>query len=289
MNRYLAFFLALVFASISISSACVAAPSELLRFSLETERGSDNIRATFRDESRGRHETDWSSGFKPSELIGLDVSGFRAGGTRPLRFAVMREAGRLDCSGNGGNAAAEGNCAFALNPAFTQLLASHGIAPPTRDEAFGLVAVNVRRELVNALGAARYPTPSIDDLIALTAVGADGRYISGLANTGYRPAAIHSLIEFKALNVTPEWIGGFARIGYANLPPDQLVQMRALGISPDFVAGFDRVGYRRLPVNTLVQFKAVGVTPEFAAAARQRKGSAPSVDELVRMRVLGDH
>jgi hypothetical protein len=288
MNRYLAFFLALVFASISISSACVAAPSDVLAFSLKAEGGNGNIRATFRDQTRGRHETNWSSGFKPSELVGLDMAGFRAGGTRPLRFAVMREAGRLDCSGNGGNAAAKGNCSFTLNPAFVQLLASHGIARPTRDEAFGLVAVNVHRELIDALAAARYPTPSVDDLIALTALGADGRYIGELAHAGYRPAAIHGLIEFKALNVTPEWIGGFARIGYANLPSDQLVQMRALSISPDFVSGFDRVGYGRLPVNTLVQFKAVGVTPAFAAEARQRKGSAPSVDELVRMRVLGN-
>ena len=288
MNRYLAFFLALVFASISISSACVAAPSELLHFSLRPERGSGNIHATFRDETRGRHDTNWSSGFKPSELIGLDVAGFRAGGTHPLRFAVVREAGRLDCSGSGGKSAATGDCSFALNPAFAQLLASHGIAQPTRDEAFGLVAVNVRREMVNALAAAHYPTPSVDDLIALTAVGADGRYIAGLAHAGYRPQSVHGLVAFKALNVTPEWIGGVARIGYANLPPEQLVQLRALDISPDFVAGFDRVGYRQLPVNTLVQFKAVGVTPEFAAAARQRKGAAPSVNELVRMRVLGD-
>jgi hypothetical protein len=288
MNRYLAFLLALVFASISISSACVAAPSDLVHFSLEAERGRDEIQARFRDESGDRHEGNWSNSFKPSELIGLDVSGFRAGGTRPLRFAIIRVAGRLDCSGSGGNAAASGNCSFAINPAFAQLLASRGIAQPTRGEAFGMVALNVRRELIDALATARYPTPSIDDLIALTALGTDGRYIAGLAHAGYRPAAVHSLIEFKALNVTPEWIGGFTRIGYGNLPPDELVQMRALEISPDFAAGFDRVGYGRLPVNTLVQFKAVGITPEFAAAARQRKGSVPSADELVRMRVLGE-
>ena len=288
MNRYLAFFLALVFASITVSSACVAAQSDWIHFSLTPDSRSGKIHATFRDDSSGRHEHNWSTSFPASELSGLDVAGFRAGGTRPLRFAIVREAGRLDCAGSGGNASAAGNCSFVLNPAFAQLLASHGIARPTRDEAFGLVAVNVRRELIGALAAAHYPTPAIDDLIALTAVGADGSYISGLAHAGYRPQSIHGLVAFKALNVTPEWIGGFARIGYANLPPEQLVQMRALNISPDFVAGFDRVGYRQLPVNTLAQFKAVGVTPEFAAAARQRKGSAPSVDELVRMRVLGD-
>ena len=288
MNRYLAFFLALVLASITVSSACVAAPSDWIRFSLEPEHEGGKIHATFRDENRGRHETNWSSGFTPSELVGLDVAGFRAGGAHPLRFAIVREAGRLDCSGNGGSAHAAGNCRFAADPAFSHLLSSRGIAQPTRDQAFGMMAVNVRRALIDAVAAARYPTPSIDDLIALTAVGADGRYIAGLAHAGYRPQSIHDLVEFKALNITPEWIGGFARIGYANLPANELVQLRALDISPDFVAGFDRIGYRHLPVNALVQLKAIGVTPQFAASARQRKGSAPSVDELVQMRVLGD-
>jgi hypothetical protein len=288
MNRYLAFFLALVFASISISSACVAAPSDLIHFSLAAERGSDKIQARFRDESRDRHEGNWSNGFKPSELIGLDVAGFRAAGAHPLHFALVREAGRIDCNGNGGNESAAGDCLFATDPAFAQLLTSRGISQPTREQAFGLIALNVRRELIDALAAARYPTPAVDDLIALTALGADGRYMTGLAHAGYRPQTVHGLIEFKALNITPEWIGGFVRIGYANLPSHELVQLRALDISPDFVAGFDRVGYRRLPVNTLVQFKAIGVTPQFAASARQRKGSSPSVDELVRMRVLGD-
>jgi hypothetical protein len=288
MNRYLAFFLALVFASLTVSSACVAQPSEWVSFSLKPERGSDKIHVDFRDDSRGHHENNWSSGFKPSELIGLDVAGFRAGGAHALRFAIVREAGRIDCNGNGGNGYATGDCQFGTDPAFAQLLSSRGIAKPTREQAFGLIALNVRRELIEAVAAAHYPTPGVDDLIALTAVGADGRYITGLAQAGYRPQSIHSLVEFRALNITPEWIGGFARIGYANLPPNQLVQLRALDISPDFVVGFDRAGYRQLPVNTLVQFKAIGVTPQFAASARQRKGSAPSVDELVRMRVLGD-
>ena len=53
MNRYLAFFLALVFASISVSSACVAAPSAWIDFSLKTERGSYQIRANFHNEQCG--------------------------------------------------------------------------------------------------------------------------------------------------------------------------------------------------------------------------------------------
>lgn len=289
MNRCLAFLCAVLLASITISSACVAQPTDWIRFTLKSQSGNDRLKASFDREGAGRGEHEWSTGFRPSDLFGLNLAGFYTPGSRPLGFAVVREAGRLDCSGNGGGGYANGNCRFTADPAFTQALVSHGIARPTEEEAFSLMAVNAHRELVEAIAAARYPTPSIDDLMALSALDVTGRYIADLSRVGYRPQGIHSLIEFKALNITPEWIGGLVQIGYANLPSDELVQLKALNITADYIAGFDRVGYRRLPVETLVQFKAVGVTPEFVVAMQQRRSARPSPDELVQLRVLGFH
>ena len=235
MNRCLAFLLALIFATVSVSSACVAAPGDAIRFTLEPERGnSAKIHASFRDQAlerdkkRDRDENSWSTGFPPSELIGMDISSFRAAGTRPLRFAVVREAGRLDCAGNGGGSHATGNCRFTADPGFTQLLVSRGIGRPTREQAFGLMAVNARSEVIDAVAAAHYPTPSIDNLMALSALDVDGRYIAGMSRVGYRPNTLQSLVEFKALGITPEWIGGFTRIGYGTLPGSELVQLKAL-------------------------------------------------------------
>jgi hypothetical protein len=288
MNRCLAFLLALMVATLTVSSACVAAPSDWIHFTLEPQRGDGaRIRATFRDQDRDRDRHDWSTEFLPSELAGLDTAGFRASGSRPLRFALIREAGRLDCSGHGGESYAAGNCSFTADARFNQLLIDRGIGRPTEEQAFGLMAVNARREVIEAIAAAHYPTPTIDDLTALAALQVDGRYIHDLAQVGYRPKGIQSLIEFKALGITPEWIGGFARAGYGNLPPDELVQFRALGITPDFITGFDRIGYRNLPAETLTQFKALGITPEFVRSAEPSGQRQLSVDELVQRRLFG--
>jgi hypothetical protein len=288
MNRCLAFIGALLLAFISISSACTAAPGQWIHFTLESRPGDDGgIHASFRKEVRGRDENNWSTGFPPSKLAGLDVAGFRAGGTRPLRFAVIREAGRLDCSGHGGEGYAAGTCSFAPDPAFTQLLASRGIGRPSDDQSFGLMAVNARRELIDAVAAARYPTPTINDLMALSALGVDGGYIGGLAHVGYRPHTIHSLIEFKALGITPQWIGGFVRMGYGNMPAEELVQLKALDITPEYIAGFDRIGYRNLPVDKLVQLKALDVTPEFVSRIAAVDGGLPPVEKLVQLKALG--
>ena len=288
MNRCVAFVFALVCAFITVSSACIAQPAEWIHFTLEPERGNPGkIHASFRDQTRDRDQNSWSTGFMPSDLIGLEVSGFHGSGTRPLHFAIVREAGRLDCNGNGGNGYAAGICRFTADPAFSQLLASRGIGRPTREQAFGLMAVNARREVIDAVAAARYPTLTIDNLMALAALGVDGRYISEMARTGYRPASIHSLIEFKALGITPDWIAGFARVGYANVPGEGLVQMRALGITPEFISGYQRIGYRNLPVSTLVRLKALDITPEFVRSAVTPGAPMPQVNKLVEMKMFG--
>ncbi|MFL6777087.1 MAG: hypothetical protein ACJ8FN_11925 [Sphingomicrobium sp.] len=288
MNRPLAFACALLVAFVTVSTACFAAPSNSIGFTLQqSPRDPTKIRASFRDQSRGGDRDNWSTGFMPSDLIGLEVSSFHAAGSRPLHFSIAREAGRLDCAGNGGNSYATGSCRFTENTAFMQLLSSRGIGRPNHQQAFGLMAVNARRDVIDAVAAARYPTPSIDDLMALAALGANGRYITEMSRAGYRPRSIHSLIEFKALNITPEWIAGFARVGYANVRGDGLVQMRALNISPEFIAGYQRIGYRDLPVDTLVQLKALNISPEFVRSTVQTGQAMPPVDDLVEMKLFG--
>ena len=286
MNRCLAFVFALLFASLSVASACTAQAPDWVHFTLEPQRGSSEIRATFNDEGRRRGDHRWSTSFAAPQLVGLDVASFRASGTRPIRFAVVREAGRLDCSGHGGDAYAAGNCSFTANSAFAQLLASRGIGRPTSEQAFTLMAVDARRELIDAVAAANYPTPKIDDLVALSALEVDGNYIRGLAQAGYRPRSIHTLVEFKALEITPEYIGNFARMGYANMAPDELIQLKALDITPAYIAGFERAGYRNLSVDKLVQLKALDVTPEFIRAMQSDADGKPSIDDVVQSKVF---
>lgn len=287
MNRFFALIGALLLAFISVSSACTAAPGGWLHFALEPDHGSDRIKASFRSENRPDHQNNWSTGFRPSDLVGLDLAGFRSSGSRPLHFSVIREAGRLDCSGHGGESYAAGNCSFTRDAAFARLLEDRGIGNPTDEQALGLMAVNARRDVIDAVAAARYPTPSINDLMALSALGVDGAYIRSMAAAGYRPQSVDALVQFKALNITPAWIAGFSRIGYANLPAEHLVQLKALDITPEFIAGFDRLGYGHLKVDELVQLKALNITPDFVQRIAAADSALPSVDKLVELKAFG--
>jgi len=286
MNRCIALIAALLCATLSVASACTAATADdWVQFAIEPARNSSEVKVTFRDDRR--NDSRWSASFPPSQLLGFDLNGFRAVGSRPVRFAIAREAGRLDCAGNGGSSYASGNCRFTPDAGFMQLLRARGIGTPDREQAFGLMAVDVRREVIDAVAAARYPTPTLDQLMALTAVGVSGPYIRDLAKAGYRPDSIQDLVEFRALNITPDFIGGFARIGYSNMDPDDLVQLKALNITPEFVASFERIGYRNLPIDTLVQLKALNITPEFVRSVERTPGEMPSVSALVERKMFG--
>ena len=285
MTKMLAFIAALLMTGVTVSSACVANSPAPLRFTIEQSRSADRLQISFkRADDEYRHNS-WSSSFRPGELAGFDAAAFRAAATRPIRFTIVREGGRVDCAGNGGNAMAIGTCSLTPDRAFNDFLASRGIPRPTEDQTFGLFAVNARRELVTALAAANSPTPTVDKLMELSAVGVTPSYISELASHGYRPASLQSLVEFGAMNITPQFIGSFARAGYSNLSPGDLVQLKALDITSEYVASFERLGYRDLPVSTLVQLKAMNVTPEFVKAVQQG-GALPSPDRLVQIRAV---
>lgn len=288
MKRPLDLACASLLAVAAVSATTAAQPADVIHFSLEPERGdAGRIHATFAGDRGDHRHNNWSTGFLPSEMAGLEVSSFRSPGTRPLHFAIIRESGRLDCAGTGGSNSGTGNCRFTDIPGFTQLLVSRGIGRPDREQAFGLMAVNARRDVIDAVAAAHYPTPTIDNLLALAALGVDGGYISGMARAGYRPDTIRSLVEFKALGITPEWIAGFSRVGYANLPADGLVQLKALGVTPEYIAGFQRIGYRDLPARQLVELKALDITPDFVRATVGLQAAMPPVSALIEYKMFG--
>ncbi len=288
MHRCFAILCACLLSLVSISSAGFSATVDDIAFTLSPSgNGESAVHGDFRQERTSRGQNNWTTNFHPREFVGLDLAGFRAMGARPLRFAVIREAGRLDCAGQGGGSRATGECRFSADPAFAQTLARLGVERPDTAQSFGLMALNARRATIEAIVAARYPVKSVDQLLGLTALGVDAPYINAMAAAGYRLRSIDDLIQFKALGITPEWIASFVRAGYANMPADHLVQMKALDITPAFVAGFERAGYGRLPVDSLVQLKALGVTPEWAREMERRHGHRPTVDQLVQMKALG--
>jgi len=120
MNRPLAMLAALVVSALAVSSACIATPVTAMDFRMNAD-SSNRIQLRLY-QADDRHNGSMTSSFAPNELSGLDVAALRQPGNRPIRFALVREAGRVDCSGSGGNAVATGRCGFTPDAGFTAML-----------------------------------------------------------------------------------------------------------------------------------------------------------------------
>lgn len=284
MSRLFAFLVAVLLSAVAVTSACAAGGLEPIHFRIDAGRSDRQVRASF--SSNGNH-SEWTTEFFTSQLAGLDLASLRSSASQPVRFAIVRESGRLDCAGTGARSQASGSCNFTADPAFTNFLMSRGMARPSQKDAFSMMSLDVRRDLVEALHSARYPVPAAEDLISLTAIGVNAGYVNGLARVGYRPRDLDTLLQFRALDVTPEYIESFVRHGLANLRTDDLVQLKALGITGDYVASFESAGYRNLTPDQLVQLKALGVTADYARAVRQSSAQFPTPERLVELKAVG--
>jgi hypothetical protein len=286
VHRTFAILAAIALTTLSVTSACFAHVTDGISFTLRPDQAAGQVQLNLRTGRHGRNNG-MSSSFRISDLTGLDAAQLRAGSRVPIRFALIRDAGRVDCAGNALRARADGSCRFTENRAFSDLLAARGMQRPNNEQAYGLTMVGATRSLLDALHANRYPMPKVDDYIAMTAVGVTPRYIRDLAAAGYRPDNSQRLIEFAALGVTPEYLGALARAGYANLPQHRVIELAALDIDPEFIRSFERLGYRNLPVDTLVQLKALDVTPEFVRSLESNGIKAPSAAQLVKLKAIG--
>ena len=282
MSRITIFLAAVAASTLTVTGTVDAAGPSEFDFRL-TEQSGERIRADFRRVGR---QSEWNSSFAASEFLGLDRS--RLAGTQPspVQFALVRDAGRLDCSGNGGKGVAAGRCRFTSNERFFDYLRSSGVSSLSDDDRYTMTAIGVRRDLVAAIRQANYPAPSASDLISLAALGVERGYIDRLAAAGYRPDRIDTLIQYKALGITPEYIAGLHRAGFAGITASQLVQFKALGIDSAYIESLRAAGYAGLPAGTLVEFKALGVTGQYLADLR-RRGFAPAPGKIIQMKALG--
>lgn len=285
LTRFLP-LMALPLAIAAVATTTGGTTAEPLDFSLQAQGdGSNSIAATFFTPGERHHH--WNSQFRATEFDGLDVAALRSSGSNPVRFAMIRESGRLDCSGSGGLGHANGRCSFAPQPAFGAMLAASGVGTPKGDGWLSMFAVDVHRSLVEALAAANYPPPNVDQLIELSAVGVSGDYIRALSAAGYRPSSLDDLVEMRAVGVTPEWIASFGRAGLGRLPASQLVELRALGIDAEYVASMRALGFASMKPDDLVELKALGVTADYVASMRNAGYADLKADDLVEMKALG--
>ena len=268
--------------------------------------------------NRGNGSSNWSTDYSLSELQGLSANQLEGRGAGPVRFALVREAGRLDCNGSAGNRVGNGTCRFTADQGFAALLQSRGVGRPDPKDSYHLAMSAVGRGHLDALAANGYPTASVSQLVALGIHGATPGYIQALAQSGYRLKSADSLVAFRIHGVdadyiramaaqgeqfrsmpaddmvafrihgvTPALVGAFSRLGYRQLDRGDVVAMAIHGVTPEFIESLAKLGYRDISADKLVQMRIHGVTPDYVRSLQESGISLPSAEQLVRLRISG--
>ncbi len=213
----------------------------------------------------------WSHKQPIAELQGLSATQV-TGPSGPVRFAIVREAGRLDCSGSAGRLTGRGTCSFAADAGFGDFLAARGIGRPSPNQAFTLAMSKVGRELVAALEGLDYPRPSIEQLSAMGIHGVSPAFIRELAGQGYKLKSADDLVNFKIHGVDPDYIRGLAAIGpqFHRFAADDLVSMKIHGVKPAYVQAMAAIGpaFATLSADDLVSFAIHGAKPGMVQVSR---------------------
>ena len=121
--------------AIAVSAVAVTAyaapesgPPGSIEWSIDRDGSSaDGRKVQLTVESRwgGNSRSTWSNDRPVSDLQGLSAAQV-AGSRGPVRFALVRDAGRLDCNGTAGSLTGRGACSFTVDP----LGVGTGTSPP---------------------------------------------------------------------------------------------------------------------------------------------------------------
>lgn len=317
----------LIAAAATACSASTAAPGKgddnrplgTVRWSIDRldNRQDNRIQLSFRTGDGVRSRSEWSNGYDLAELPGLTPAQLDGPG-QPVRFALVQEAGRLDCTGTAGNRQGIGTCGFAADAGFAARLAAAGIGRPSERQAYSLTLARVRYDLVEELDRQGYARPSVDELVAMGIHGATADYVRDIGAAGYRlgkpgglvqfrifgidaafirdMAAIgpqfrnlsaDDLVKFKIHGVKPALVRAYTGLGYSSIDARDLVAMQIHGVSPEFVSELAALGYRNVPARKLVELRIHGVTPQFIRELQAEGVALPAPDQLVRLRLAG--
>lgn len=286
MIRQLAFAASAALLAYAMQPAAVAQVPDRVDWTISPAGADDPGRVQFSIGYRsGRGRSNWSNTTDLTELPGLTAAQLAADNS-PIRFQIVREAGRFDCEGVARRGRGTGECSFTPDPAFAAALARHRIAAPTREESYGLALARVGIAMVEELERQGYQTPDAGDLVGAGIHRVDAAYIRDMAAAGYRVGTVDGLVQMRIHRVTPDYIAALQAAGYRP-SAEMAVQMRIHGATPDYIRALGAAGATGFDTDDLVALRIHGVRPEYVGELRTLGYERLSAEDLTAMRIHG--
>ncbi|HYO62355.1 MAG TPA: hypothetical protein VER08_01735 [Pyrinomonadaceae bacterium] len=246
-------------------------------------------------ERGGRNQTGQS--FEFSDLQGLTREQATAGG--PVRFSLVREAGRIDCEGSFQDGKGSGTFRFTPNMGFVSAMKTRGFnfekedsSPDDRHDSennlesrlFAATTLNVTTALADDLLSADFGKLEVEDLFKAAIFKVDSKFMREMKASGFPGLGMEELVKARIFKIDAEFVRQVTQMGFAKESFESLVKMRIFKVTPEFIAEARGEGLTNLSVEQLVKMKIFKIDSEFIRRARA-EGVPLDVEQLVQRRI----
>lgn len=249
-----------------------------LNFETRTERGAHN---------------QMGHTFEYSELQGLTREQAVNGG--PVRFSLVREAGRIDCEGSFQNGKGSGTFQFTANQGFISAMKTRGFDfekslsnedsdRDGNDRLFAATALNVTTALADDLVSSGFGRLTVDDLFKAAIFKIDSNFMREMKASGFPNLTMEDLVKARIFKIDAEFVTKVTQMGFDKEPFESLVKMQIFKVSPEFVAEVRNEGLTDLSVEDIVKLRIFKIDADYIRKARS-EGVPMEVERLVQRKI----
>ena len=284
--------LTLVVAAWMVSSRSVEAQNTTTgewKATVQKENNKIQLNLEKRSDKGGRHQMGQTYDF--SDLQGLSREQALSGG--PVKFSLVREAGRIDLEGTFQDGRGSGTFQFTPNAAFVSAMKNRGFDfearsnrnddRETEDRLFAAATLNVTTALADDLTAA-FGKLSVEDLFKAAIFKVDSNFAREMKASGFENLTMEDLVKARIFKIDANFVRQVSQMGFEKEPFESLVKMQIFKVTPEFIAEVRNEGLTNVQVEELVKLRIFKIDGQFIREAKA-EGVPLEVEQLVQRRI----
>lgn len=261
--------------------------------------GSENsgkINLHFERQTEKGHRNQMGQTYDFADLQGLTRD--QALNDGPVRFSLVREAGRIDCEGTFQNGKGSGTFTFTANQGFIEAMKSRGFdfSQASRDSGegdqeerlFAATTLNVTTALADDLSSAGFGNLHVDDLFKAAIFKIDSNFMREMKASGFPNLTMEDLVKARIFKIDAAFVSQVTQMGFDKEPFESLVKMRIFKVTPEFITEVRNEGLANVSVEDVVKMRIFKIDSDFIRQAKT-EGVPLDVEKLVQKRIGVGH
>ena len=257
--------------------------------SINKENSKLNLSLERRTE-RGGH-SQMGQTYEFTDLQGLSRDAVVNGG--PVKFSLVREAGRIDLEGSFQNGKGSGTFSFNGNSNFVAAMKTRGFDFDERannkhddgdDRLFAATTLNVTTALADDLNSLGFGKLDVHDLFKAAIFKIDSTFAREMKASGFEDLGMEELVKARIFKIDAAFVRQVSEMGFQKEPFESLVKMQIFKVTPEFIAEVRNEGMTNLQVEDLVKFRIFKIDAQYIREAKA-DGVPLDVERLVQRKI----